>query len=88
MQTKLIEGKSLRANDAEILAAVTKEARDGGGNTMVIGIRNEAGQIYRGIQTVGMGEFMAVVGALVDLGLTDELANAFSMREGCDAIFS
>lgn len=88
MQTKLIEGVSLRSNDDKVLAAANKGARDGGGNTMVIGVRNEAGQIYRGIETVGMGEFMAVVGALHDLGLTDELADAFDMREGCDAIFS
>ena len=88
MDTKLIDGKKPRANDNEIFAAATKNTRDGGGNTMTIGIRNEAGQVYRGIQTVGMGEFMAVIGALQDLGLTDELADAAGMREGCDAIFS
>ncbi len=88
METKLIDGKNVRANDEKILASLKKNARDGGGNTMSIGIRNESGQIYRAVQTVGMGEFMAVIDGLFTIGLTDELANVSEMREGCDAIFS
>lgn len=87
MKTKLFEGKVPHPNDAAILAALERSARDGGGNTMIIGIRNEDGDIYRGVKTVGMGEFMAAISALVDLGMKDELANAFEMKEGCDAIF-
>jgi hypothetical protein len=87
MKTKLIEGKMPRADDEKIVTVLARSARDGGGNTMIIGIRNEFGDIYRGIKTVGMGEFMATVQALVDLGMTDELENEFEMKEGCDAIF-
>lgn len=66
MQTNLIPGKTLRNNDAAILDGLNENARDGGGNTMVIGIRNEAGDIYRVVRTVGLGEFFAIVGVLTD----------------------
>lgn len=89
MRTKLIDGKQLRPDDQKILATLTNEARDeAGGNIMVIGFRNDAGQIYRVANTVGLGEFMAVVNGIGALGLTDELADETGMREGCDAIFS
>lgn len=88
MKTALIPGVALRADDDRILAALKKCRFDGGGNTMIIGIRNEAGAIYRGVTTVGMGDFMQAVGALQKLGLTDELAESIGMREKCDAIFS
>lgn len=90
MRTKVIEGKSPRADDQEIVDAAEKAAAGGaglGGGPMCIGIRNEAGQIYRAISTEGMGEFMDVIGALLDRGLVDELKDSYEMREGCDAIF-
>lgn len=64
MQTKLVPGKAARTNDATILSAINEEARDGGGNTMVIGIRNESGDIYRVVKAEGLGEFMGIVGVL------------------------
>lgn len=88
METKLIDGKNVRANDEKILTTLKKNARDGCGNTMCIGIRNDAGQIYRAVRTTGMREFIAVVDGLLAIGLTDELADVSGMREGCDAIFS
>ena len=89
MQTNLVPGKATRTNDATILSAINKEARDGGGNTMVIGIRNEAGDIYRIVKAVGLGEFMGIVGVLSEkLKMTDELMQATTMKDGCDAIFS
>ena len=78
-----------RANDAAILRALESQGMaDGGGNGMRIGIRNEAGAIYRTVQTSGLGDFMGCIGALLGLGLTDELADSAGTREGMDAIFS
>lgn len=88
MQTQLIEGVSLRSNDDELLAAINKKSREGGGLTMSIGIRNDAGEVYRSVKTLGMGEFIAVVSLLADqFGMTDELAEKTGMRWGFDAIF-
>lgn len=89
MQTNLVPGNAARANDTTILSVINKQARDDGGNTMVIGIRNEAGEIYRIVEAVGLGEFMGLVSVLSDkLKLTDELMEFTAMKEGCDAIFS
>ena len=89
METKLVPGKTARTNDAAILTAINKQARDGGGRMMVIGIRNEAGDIYRVVKAEGLAEFMGVIGALSDkLKMTDELEEAAGMKDGCDAIFS
>ena len=89
MQTQIIDGTSPRANDQQVVAAVKAKARgNGGGATMVIGVRNETGAIYRRFHVTGLGDFMGAVGALQDLGLNDELSNETSMRDGCDAIFA
>lgn len=85
METDLIG--TARANDAAIVQALTKASFDGGGYTMVIGIRNESGQIYRRVTAVGMSDFMGCINALLALGLSDEMADVKTMREGCDAIF-
>lgn len=78
-----------RFNDDAIRRALEDSGMpDGGGNVMRIGIRNDDGAIYRTVTTTGLGDFMGCVGALQALGLTDELADSTSMREGFDAIFS
>lgn len=91
MKTKLIEGTDPRTDDQEILAAINTETDSefgGGGHAMVIGIRNNAGKIYRAFRVEGMGDYMRAVFALNELGLKDELQDLPSMREGCDSIFS
>ena len=88
MKISHVPGTDLRDDDAAILKAVKTEAFDGGGNTMVIGVRNSAGVIYRRIDAVGMREFMNVIGCFQDLDFTDELEDSSGMREKCDAIFS
>lgn len=67
--------------DAAPLDAVKAEA-------MVIGIRNEDGAIYRLIGAGKMKSFMNAVEELADLGLTDELQDSKTNKEGCDSIFS
>ena len=55
---------------------------------LIIGIRNEAGDIYRLIGATKHNSFMNAVEELFDLGLTDELEDSDELVEGCDAIFS
>ena len=89
MTTKLIKGVEPLAMDSQILAAIEDNTHpDLGGTVMVIGVRNGAGKLYRTAKVAGLASFMGVVGALQDLGLTDELEHETGMREGCDAIFS
>ena len=55
---------------------------------LLIGVRNEAGDIYRLIGATKLNSYMNAVEELFDLGLADELENTEEPKEGCDAIFS
>lgn len=55
---------------------------------MLIGVRNEAGEIYRLIGAAKLNSFMNAVEELIDLGLVDELQDTEELKDGCDAIFS
>lgn len=90
MKTTLLEGKTPSKFDKHIIGnllldvdtpdQVRKEK-------MLIGVRNEAGEIYRLIGATKVNSFMNAVEELVDLGLVDELQNTDEPRDGCDAIF-
>lgn len=55
---------------------------------MLIGVRNEEGEIYRLIGATKLNSFMNAVEELFDLGLVDELEDTEEPKDGCDAIFS
>lgn len=54
---------------------------------MIIGVRNEDGDIYRLIGATKVNSFMNAVEELGELGLIDELQNTEEPQDGCDAIF-
>ncbi len=91
MKTALIDGKKAAQFDKYItgnllldhspLDEVKQEA-------MVIGIRNESGEIYRLIGADKLRSFMNAVEELTDLGMTDELQDSKTNKDGCDSIFS
>jgi hypothetical protein len=91
LKTTLLEGKKPAHFDKQIIGnllldvAPVAEVRQ---EKMLIGIRNEAGEIYRLIGATKVNSFMNAVEELVDLGLADELENTEEPRDGYDAIFS
>ena len=91
MKTTLLEGKKPAHFDKHIIGnllldvAPVDEVRQ---ETMLIGVRNEDGEIYRLIGASKKNSFMNAVEELFDLGLVDELADTEETKEGCDAIFS
>ena len=90
MKTSLIEGKKPAHFDKHIIGnilldvAPLAEVRD---EPMLIGVRNEAGEIYRLIGASKLNSFMNASEELLDLGLEDELQDTEEQKEGCDAIF-
>jgi hypothetical protein len=54
---------------------------------MIIGIRNDAGEIYRLIGATKLNSYMNAIEELVDLGLADELQDTDGPQDGYDAIF-
>lgn len=55
---------------------------------LLIGIRNDDGEIYRLIGATKHNSFTNAIEELFDLELADELQDTEGTREGCDAIFS
>ena len=90
MKTSLIEGKKPAHFDKHIIGnilldvASLDEVMD---ESMIIGVRNESGEIYRLIGATKLNSFMNAVEELLDLGLDDELQDTEEQKEGCDAIF-
>ena len=91
MKTTLLEGKKPAHFDKHIIGnllldvATPDEVRQ---EQMLIGVRNEAGEIYRLIGATKLNSFMNAVEELFDLGLVDELQDTEEPKDGCDAIFS
>jgi len=91
LKTTLLEGKKPAHFDKHIIGnilldvATEDEVRQ---HKMLIGVRNEAGEIYRLIGAAKLNNFMNAVEELIDLGLVDELQDTEELKEGCDAIFS
>ena len=91
MKTTLIDGFKPAHFDKHIIGnilldvAPLEEVRE---EPMLIGVRNEAGEIYRLIGATKLNSYMNAVEELLDLGLVDELENLEEQKEGCDAIFS
>jgi hypothetical protein len=91
LKTTLLEGKKPAKFDKHIIGnllldvAPVEEVRL---EKMLIGVRNEAGEIYRLIGAAKANNFMNAVEELVDLGLVDELQDTEEPKDGYDAIFS
>ena len=54
---------------------------------LIIGIRNDDGDIYRLIGATKHNSFTNAIEELLDLGLVDELQDADTPQDGYDAIF-
>lgn len=89
MKITAAEGVKPRRDDEELTRRLHRcETSIAPGDTMRIGIRNEAGYVCKGIETDGAPEFMRVIECLDSLGFRDELRNSQATYEGFDAIFS
>jgi hypothetical protein len=90
LKTALLDGKQPPQFDKHIIGnlllsvASVDEVRK---EKMLIGVRNDAGEIYRLIGATKLNSYMNAVEELDDLGLVDELKDIEEIREGCDAIF-
>jgi hypothetical protein len=91
LKTTLLEGKKPAKFDKHIIGNLLLnvdtpvEVRK---EKLIIGVRNEDGEIYRLIGATKPNSFMNAVEELVDLGLVDELDGIDDTKDGCDAIFS
>ena len=91
MKTSLLDGKKPAHFDKHIIgnlllnASTPELVRQ---EKLIIGVRNEDGEIYRLIGATKHNSFMNAVEELIDLGLVNELEDTEGTQDGCDAIFS
>lgn len=89
MKTSLLDGKKPAKFDKHIIGnllldvATPDVVRQ---EKLLIGVRNEDGEIYRLIGATKPNSYNNAVEELEDLGLVDELKGKDN-TEGCDAIF-
>lgn len=91
MKTVLLKGKKPAKFDKHIVGNILLDQAaeaDVRKEKMLIGLRNEDGEIYRLIGAAKPNNFMNAVEELVDLGLKDEMADSDGAHNGYDAIFS
>lgn len=90
LKTTLIDGVTPAQFDKQITGNLLVEATtedEVRKEKLLIGVRNEDGDIYRLIGATKHNSFTNAVEELEDLELVDELADAEGTEEGCDAIF-
>jgi hypothetical protein len=91
VKTALLDGKTPAKIDPQIIGNLLLDVASADlvrQEKMLIGVRNERGDIYRLIGATKANSFMNAVEELEDLGLVDELKDTEAPLEGCDAIFS
>ena len=91
MNTTLIEGKSPAEYDATILNTISlipNTAHHEAARRLLIGVRNERGDVYRAIRVFGMQEFSDLIEKFRKLGFNDEFAETDGDKEGYDAVVS
>lgn len=91
MKTSLLEGKKPAKFDKHIIGNLLLDvapADEVRAEALIVGVRNEDGEIYRLIGASTHRSFMNAVEELFELDLVDELQDVDDPVEGCDAIFS
>jgi hypothetical protein len=91
LKTALLPGVTPAKIDKQIMTNLLLEIAspdDVRREKMLIGVRNEAGAIYRLIGAPKANNYTNAVEELEDLGMIDELKESDGTQEGCDAIFS
>ncbi|RJG08446.1 hypothetical protein [Massilia cavernae] len=90
LKTTLLEGAKPAKFDKQITGNLLLENASPAevrAEKMVIGVRNETGDIYRLIGATKANSYMNATEELADMELIDELQDVEETREGCDAIF-
>jgi hypothetical protein len=91
VKTALIDGKQPATFDATLFIAldlIPARPKVVWMESILIGIRNEYGAIYRVIRVTGMSTYIDATSKLHELGYRDEVLDASEADQGFDAIVS
>lgn len=87
LSSKYIEKTTIPPFDKEISEVINNYQIEGGGKTMVIGIENTEGNVYRHIYAKGMGTYIYITSEHTDIGLEDKLQHSIQGENGFDSLF-
>ncbi|WBA81927.1 HNH endonuclease [Endozoicomonas sp. GU-1] len=87
IRSKYLQGKEIPVFDVRVSLAIDNYQIDGGGKTMVIGVQNLQGEIYRVIRATGLGAYISITSDLAEIGLEDELKDSQFGKNGYDSLF-
>jgi hypothetical protein len=91
MKTALIDGQQPSRLDGPLLNTIHlcgAEPRSVWSESMLIGIQNEQGELYRAIGVTGLTNFVSAIQELHSVGYTYRLATIEETLHGFDAIVS
>jgi hypothetical protein len=91
LKTSLIAGKDIPKFDKDIVGNILLNTAGEDvvrQELLIIGIRNDAGEIYRIIGATKSNSYMNAVEELLELELVNEIGDEEGQKEGCDAIFA
>jgi hypothetical protein len=86
-RTGLVPGTAVSLTDGVVRQELTRLHPEVSGCSRRVGLRNEAGVVYRWIQTLGLGHFVDVMATMVGLGYVDDWSKMNS-HSGFDAILA
>lgn len=87
-RTKIVDGRAPHARDHDVIRALLSVAIPGGtGTEFLVGIRNEAGDVYRLVRLYGLAEKVNFARKLAELGFIDELDVLKHSPEGYDGVY-
>lgn len=86
MQSNYLPAVEIPDFDNQITEVIEKSPNDGGGRSMILAIENRSGQVYRLLQTDGLGEYIDTVHSLLDLGFVDLLQDKPTSQQGYDSL--
>lgn len=87
MKTEYIEGVNAGSKDNEINNKIKKGNFNLGGKTFITAVKNDDGEIYRKIETNGLGELMSITSILASLGFVDSYFELETPINGIDCLF-
>jgi len=86
MRNAYIKNAAVAAYDDVVNRRVKTKPFDGKAHSYMIGIENEAGEVYRALMTLSFGDYMHAVLDLRNAGFADRLADQIDKSpEGLDS---
>lgn len=87
LDSRYVQGVEKAPFDEQVTESISSYPIEGGGKTMVVGVKNLNGDTYRIIDAIGLGTYIHITSALAGIGLEDELYDSLSGESGFDSMF-